>query len=356
MLCALGHDAQMSAHTQANQEGEMKRQVVLSGIRATGALHLGNYLGATRYFVQLSEDPTKKCYFFIANLHTLTTKTNPEDIKRDLKEIVLDFISMGINPEISTIFAQSSVPETSELNWLLACLTPVADLERMPHFKEKKDKKVAMGEFVNAGLLTYPVLMAADILGPRANLVPVGEDQHPHVELARELARRFNVIYGDTFPVPELLEHEAVRVPGLDGSGKMGKSDYNTIDLSDSPKIVREKLARAVTDPARAKRKDPGNPSNCNIYSLHALVSSSEELKRVFDGCRNAGIGCVDCKNIITENIIGILAPIQARKMDLASKGLDYVLEVLHEGGLIARKRIAETVGEVKEKMGVLMY
>ena len=169
------------------------RDVVLSGIRATGSLHLGNYFGALRHFVSLSLDETKNCFFFVANLHTLTTRTNPEEIKRDLQKIVLDFISVGINMERAVIFAQSSVPETCELAWLLNCVTPVADLERMPHFKEKKDQKISSCEIVNAGLLTYPVLMAADILGPRANLVPVGEDQHPHVELARELARRFKM-------------------------------------------------------------------------------------------------------------------------------------------------------------------
>ncbi|HDZ85174.1 MAG TPA: tryptophan--tRNA ligase [Candidatus Moranbacteria bacterium] len=234
------------------------KDVVLSGIRATGSLHLGNYLGAMKFFAQLSQDGTKDCFFFIANLHTLTTKTDPEDIKRDLKEIVLDYVSIGIDPNVATIFAQSSVPETCELNWLLGCLASMGDLERMPHFKDKKDKKEAKREMVNAGLLTYPVLMAADILGPQANLVPVGEDQYPHVELTRELARRFNTIYGETFPVPDLLSGEAIRVPGLDGTEKMGKSDYNTIDLSDSSDVVRKKMAKAMTDPSRKKRSDPG--------------------------------------------------------------------------------------------------
>jgi len=256
------------------------KKVVLSGIRATGKLHLGNYFGAMRYFVKMSQEKDKKCFFFIANLHTLTTKMDPADIKRDLKEIVLDFISVGINPEKSIIFAQSSVPETCELSWLLNCLTPVAELERMPHFKEKKDKKIALKEIINAGLLTYPVLMAADILGPCASLVPVGEDQHPHVELTRELARRFNHIYGETFPIPELLKSEAIRVPGLDGTGKMGKSDQNTIDLSDSPKVIKNKIAKAVTDPARIRRKDAGNPDICNIYALHMLMSTGEEFKK----------------------------------------------------------------------------
>ena len=334
----------------------MNKQVVLSGIRATGNLHLGNYLGALRYFVTLSNDESKKCFFFIANLHTLTTRTDPTEIKRDLLEIVLNFVSAGIDPEKSTIFAQSSVPETCELNWLLACITPVADLERMPHFKEKKDKKEEMGETINAGLLTYPVLMAADILGPKANLVPVGEDQYPHVELTREIARRFNHVYGETFPMPNVLEVEAIRVPGLDGTGKMGKSDQNTIDLSDTIEAVKNKLAKAVTDPARKRRKDPGNPSVCNIYTLNQLMSSNEEIKVVYSGCLKAEIGCLDCKSIISKNINSILAPIQQRKAELSGKGRQYILEILSEGGKKARKIISSTVEEVKDKMGVPTY
>lgn len=332
------------------------KDVVLSGIRATGSLHMGNYFGALRHFVNLSKDETKKCFFFVANLHTLTTKTDPDDIKRDLREIVLDFVSVGVDPDTSSIFAQSSVPETCELAWLLNCLTPVADLERMPHFKEKKDKKVALGEIVNAGLLTYPVLMAADILGPRANLVPVGEDQHPHVELARELARRFNTAFGETFPIPELLANEAVRVPGLDGTGKMGKSDQNTIDLADSPETVKKKFERAVTDPARKRKTDFGDPSKCNVYAFHSLVSSGEDIKKVHEGCRTAGIGCIECKGIISGYISDILAPIQQRRMELNKKGSEYALEILAEGGKRARKVIAETVALAKDRMGVPFY
>lgn len=332
------------------------KDIVLSGIRATGKLHLGNYLGAMRYFVQMSQDKSKKCFFFVANLHTLTTKNDPDDIKKDLLEIVIDFVSVGIDPEVSTIFAQSSVPETSELNWLLACLTPIFDLERMPHFKEKREKKLALGESINTGLLTYPVLMAADILGPKANFVPVGEDQHPHVELTREIARRFNTIYGDTFPVPELLAHEAVRVPGLDGTGKMGKSDQNTIDLSDSPDTIRKKVAKAVTDTNRIRKHDPGDPGICKLYALHRLVSENEERAQIFQGCKSAGIGCAECKNILSKNIIDILTPIQEKKRELMVKSTDYALEALHEGGKAARKKIAATVEEVKEKMGVPFY
>lgn len=333
-----------------------KKDVVLSGIRATGRLHLGNYLGAMKYFVDLSKDQTKECFFFVANLHTLTTRTSPDEIKKDLLEIILDYVSVGIDPNVSVIFAQSSVPETCELSWLLSCLSPVADLERMPHYKDKKFNKSLLTENDNAGLLTYPVLMAADILGPRANLVPVGEDQHPHVELARELARRFNNYFGETFPIPELLAGNPVRVPGLDGSEKMGKSDQNTIDLSDSPEIVKMKMAKAKTDTSRVRRNDPGNPAECNVYTFHSMLSTSEEIKEVHNGCVNAGIGCIDCKKIVTNHINQLLEPIQQSRSELVKNGSGYALEILAEGGKRARKVIAKTVVEAKDKMGVPIY
>lgn len=334
---------------------EREKEVVLSGIRATGQLHLGNYLGAIKYFVELSKDESRTCYFFIANLHTLTTRINPEDIQRDLLGIVRDFVSAGIDPEKSIIFAQSSVPETSELNWLLACLTSVSDLERMPHFKEKRDKKLEERDIVNAGLLTYPVLMAADILGPKASLVPVGEDQHPHVELARDLAKRFNSVYGETFPLPGLLE-ESIRVPGLDGNGKMGKSDGNTIMLYDDPETVKMKLRVAATDTKRQRRKDPGTPEVCNIYSYHLLLSEIDEINYIVNGCKTASIGCIECKDIVSKNISKILIPIQENRKVIDSKGEGYLREVLHCGGARARERISKTVEEVKEKMGVPFY
>ncbi|PIR13351.1 tryptophan--tRNA ligase [Candidatus Falkowbacteria bacterium CG11_big_fil_rev_8_21_14_0_20_39_10] len=332
------------------------KQVVLSGIRATGKLHLGNFLGAMRYFVELSQDPAKQCYFFIANLHTLTTRVDPKLIKHDLLEIVLDYLAAGINPENSVIFAQSSVPETCELSWLLGCITPVSSLTVLPHFKDKKEQMESLGQSVNSGILTYPVLMAADILGPRANLVPVGEDQKPHVELTRDLARRFNNLYGPTFPEPQTLEGEDIRVPGLDGSGKMGKSEGNTIDLIDTPEVIQTKIARAVTDPARVRRTDPGTPEICNVFGLHQLLSSPEEISYVANGCRIAGIGCLDCKKILSDNVVRLLELFQIRRRELAEKGQSFILDILRDGGQCARAVISETVKEVKEKMGVPAY
>lgn len=335
---------------------DQKKRVVLSGIRATGKMHLGNYIGAIKQFVELSQDPEKECYYFIANLHTLTTRTDPLAMQRDMRNIVLDFIAAGIDLENSTIFAQSSVPETTELTWLLACLTSVAELERMPHFKEKKEKKEELGEAVNAGLLAYPVLMAADILGPKANLVPVGEDQHPHLELTRQIAKRFNNRYGKTFPIPEVMRGESIRVPGLDGTGKMGKSDSNTIDLTDPPDIIEQKIKVAVTDPARKRRWDPGSPQKCNIFSLHVLLSSPDELSEVAEGCRTAKISCIECKRNLSDNVISLLKPFQERRQELIVQRENIVDEILHEGGKKARQRIAATVNEAKEKVGVPSY
>ncbi len=332
-----------------------QKKTVISGIRATGKLHLGNYLGVMRNFANLSLDETKRCYFFVANLHTITTNIDPQSIRHDLREIVLDYISVGVDPERAVIFAQSSVPETSELMWILNCFTTVAELERMPHFKEKRGK-LEEKEIVNSGLLTYPILMAADILGPNADLVPVGEDQHPHVELTRSLAKRFNNIFGKTFVIPDILSSEVVRVPGLDGTAKMGKSDKNTIDLSDSPDIVSQKVFKSVTDIRRKRRSDPGDPTCCNIYTMHTIMSNGDEIRYVHDNCRSAGIGCIDCKEILIQNINNILFPIQQKRFELTRQGYEFVDEILHEGGIVARNKIAPKVEEVKEKIGVPSY
>jgi tryptophanyl-tRNA synthetase len=334
------------------------KEIVLSGIRATGRLHLGNYLGAIRNFVALSNDPGKKCFFFIANLHTLTTRIDPGEIDRDLKEIVLSYLACGINLENSVIFSQSSVPETCELSWLLSCLSPIGDLTRMPHFKEKGAKlEQVKDQSVNAGLLTYPILMAADILGPCANLVPVGEDQLPHLEFAAELAKRFNHRFGELFPVPNKIDQEDIRVPGLDGSGKMGKSDNNTIDLYDSADEIWKKLKPAKTDPARKLRTDPGDPNICNIYTLHNLLSTDKQLVRVYKGCRNAEIGCIDCKKILYKNIDAVLKPIRERYTELKINNPDQLVRsILMRGGNIARAKIAPVVNQAKQKMGVPSY
>lgn len=338
------------------EEKEDESGVVLSGIRATGGLHLGNYLGAMRHFVDLSRDPKKECFFFIANLHTLTTRIEANLIRHDLAEIVLDYLAAGIDPNHSVIFAQSSVPETSELNWLFTCMTPIASLVNLPHFREKRGKMESLGQSVNSGLLIYPVLMAADILGPKANLVPVGEDQKAHVELAREIAKRFNNLYGETFPEPKTLKGKEIRVPGLDGNGKMGKSDGNTINLSDTPDEIRKKIRAAMTDPARVKKTDPGTPAICNIFSFHQIISASNQIEQIKSGCQMAQIGCMECKRILGDNIIDLLTPLQQRRSELEKAGSSFILDILNDGGKRARNIIAPTVADVKEKMGVPLY
>ena len=334
-----------------------KKKVVLSGIRATGKMHLGNYLGAMQDFVALSKRDDRTCFFFVADLHTLTTLPDGEKIRRNVPEIVLAYLAAGIDPERSTIYTQSSVPETSELFWLFSNLMPVGELLKSPTYKEKAERHA---DNVNAGLLNYPVLMAADILGPRADFVPVGEDQLTHLENARDIARRFNLRYKrpheeDYFPLPQPMEKGGIRVPGLDGTGKMGKSEENSLDLVDTPEEMWKKLAPAVTDPARQRRKDPGNPDVCNLYAIHTFVSTEEELSWVREGCRSAGIGCLDCKKVLHKNIVDLLGEYRERHADLSGRR-GYVEEVLREGARRARKVVGETVREVQERMGVASF
>lgn len=355
------------------------RRVVVSGIRATGELHLGNLLGAIRQCAVLSQDPANDCFFFVADYHSLTTEQNPDELRRFRNGVVLNFLAAGIDPERATIYTQSSVPETTVLAWLLACHTPVGELLRMPHYKEKRDDlkkrakeaektpKVPMKtkgrrhevseDYGNAGLLTYPVLMAADILGPMANIVPVGDDQRTHLEMARGLARRFNRTYGEIFPIPEMLVHSHKRVPSLSKhgqTGKMGKSNAEGAISLDASLVQISKIVKgAYTDPARITRDIPGNPKICNIFTTHEFVSSPKELAWARKGCKKALIGCGECKGVLIANLEAILAPIRERRAELLAKGDRYIEEILYEGGLRARKRIAETVERAKEMAGV---
>lgn len=331
---------------------QLKPQVVLSGIRATGKMHLGNYLGAMKNFVDLQNTEGYQCFYFVADYHTLTTNPDPNELKTNLPGIVLDYLAAGIDPTKSTLYAQSSVPELAELCLLIGMVTPIGELMRCPTFKEKARKQP---DNVNHGLFTYPVLMAADILGPKADIVPVGEDQLPHVEITRFIASRFNNRYGEVFKLPEALIEKAIRVPGLDGTDKMGKSEGNTIDLSDSADVVWEKLRVAVTDEKRERRIDPGRPYLCNLYALHEFVSPKELVKEIDEGCRSAGIGCVECKKELAGNITAILDPLQQRRAKIA-KDQDYIRQILHDGGQRARAVIQRTVNEVRDRMGLVMY
>lgn len=329
-------------------ESSRKKQTVVSGIRATGKLHLGNYLGAMRNFVVLQEQ--YDCYFFIADYHSLTTEDDAGNLKAHLVPIVIDYLAIGLDPEKCVLFAQSSVPEIAELTLLLSMVQPKADLESLPTWREKKEDQEAKGKIATLGLFNYPMLMAADILIQKAALVPVGKDQLPHIYFARDVARRFNARYGETFPSPDILEGKAIRVPGLDGADKMGKSSGNTIDLIESAGDIRKKLAVAVTDTNRKRRQDIGNPFECNIFALHELISDPALVSQMQAGCQSAGIGCVDCKRALGNEIIKLLGPFQQRRAEIKP---DYAEEVLREGGKRARESAQRTVREVREKMGL---
>ncbi len=331
----------------------MAKEIVLSGIRATGRLHFGNFLGAVRNFVDFQK-AGNTCLYFVADLHTLTTLKNPDEMRNNLVEMVKDYIAAGLDPEASIIYAQSSVAEISELCLLLSMLQPLGDLERMPTFK---DLVRVNPNNINLGLVTYPVLMAADILGPKATLVPVGQDQVPNVELARALARRFNDRFGETFVIPEMMTR-MVKVPGLSG-GKMGKSEGNTVDINAPIEEIREAYRKhGVTDPQRIHVTDPGDPYHrCqSVYAVHELVTPGEtETREIANACMGAQISCLTCKNKLVDSIAVILEPFQARRAELAHQD-DFVRDVLHEGGKKARARIAETVAVVRDKMGVVIY
>ncbi len=327
-------------------------KTVLSGIRATGKLHLGNYLGAMQNFVKLQNNTGYRCLYFIADYHTLTTSPDPLNLRTNLLEIALDYLAAGIDPENSILYAQSSVPEIAELCLLLGMVMPIGELQRCPTFKEKARKQP---DNVNHGLFSYPVLMAADILGPKANLVPVGKDQLVHLEITRSIAQKFNARYGEIFPIPSALEEKAIKVPGLDGSPKMGKSDGNTIDLTDCSETIQKKISVAVTDPQRQRRCDKGHPLKCNIFLLHKFISDNELIAEMKEGCKTAKIGCVDCKKHLSNNIAALLRPFQETRERL-KKDQDGVNTILKKGGEQAREIIQKTVTEVRERMGLRMF
>lgn len=333
----------------------MNVQTVLSGIRATGRLHLGNYLGALVRFAKMSRDQAYRCFFFVADLHTLTTLKEAETIREHMPNIVLDYLAAGVDPDTTTIYLQSSVPQVTELAWYLSCIASVADLQGMPTFKSKAGKQA--GD-VNAGLLNYPVLMAADILGPRAHLVPVGRDQMPHLEFAALLARRFNRMYGSYLPIPDALGSEMISVPGLsmmDSEGrfpKMGKSDDNTINLEDSEEATQEKIRVAPTDPQRKRRADTGDPTHCAIFALHQIVSRPEDITASQVGCQTAQIGCVDCKRMLADNVNNALREFRDRRRKLAETP-EIVRDVLEAGKTRVEPLFNETIGEVRERMGI---
>jgi len=382
------------------------RPRVLSGMRPTGRLHLGNYMGALHNWVRLQQD--YDCYFFIADLHALTTDyAEPGDVREKSFQIALDFLSAGLDPERCVIFKQSDVPAHSELFLLFGMFTPVAWLERVPTYKEQQENLKGK-DLATYGFLGYPLLMSCDILLYRPQYVPVGQDQVAHVELTREVARRFNQLYPGEFllspdaapwempailekarklagepkdstrtefnashlyaaaqatkkissfgrreilPEPQALLTPSPKLPGLDGR-KMSKSYKNHIELSESDESLRAKIKGMVTDPARVRRDDPGEPDICPVGDLHKVFSSEETMQKVYDGCRSASIGCIECKGWVADNIVRMIAPIRDRRHALEAKP-EYVNEVLAHGRDRATARANETLDDVKHAIGI---
>lgn len=326
----------------------MKR--VFSGARPTGRQHIGNYLGAIQNYVQLQQE--YECIYCIVDIHALTTLEGKEAVsvlQTNIQDMILDWLAAGLDPEKSTIFVQSYVPEVMELHTLLSMVTPLSWLMRVPSFK---DKVKIQPQNVNYGLLGYPVLMTADIILYKAEVVPVGEDQMAHLELSREITRRFNNLYGDTFPEPQAKLTQVPLIVGLDGAQKMSKSLDNDIELAASAEETLKRVKAAFTDPARKLRSDPGNPRICNIYSLHGAFGSTR-LEEIDSECRNAGIGCVDCKKLLAQEINDTLEPFRERRRELASRP-DYIRDVLADGARRAQAIARETMKEVREKMALI--
>ncbi|MEW5916488.1 MAG: tryptophan--tRNA ligase [Gemmatimonadota bacterium] len=320
---------------------------IFSGIQPSGELHIGNYLGAVKNWVALQyEIDSLIC---IVDYHAITQAFEPAELRRRTHEMGLSLLAAGIDPERTILFVQSRVPEHTELAWVFSAVAPVGELERQTQYKEK----AARQESVNAGLLTYPVLQAADILLYKADTVPVGEDQLQHLELSREIARRWNARFKENFfPEPQARLTPTRRIMGLDGQAKMSKSLGNTVGLLEDPPAIWEKLRPAVTDPARVKRTDPGTPEVCNIYHLHKAFSPPATVDHVATQCRTAGWGCIDCKKVLFESMNAELTPIRERAAALAAEP-GKVSEILDGGAQRAKTMARATMREVKDLMGL---
>lgn len=324
-------------------------KIVVSGMRPTGKLHLGHYFGVLKNWLELQDQ--YRCYFFIADWHALTTEyQDPKILKQACRDILLDWLAAGLDPKRCTLFLQSRVPEHAELHLLLSMLTPISWLERVPSYKELKNE-LKDRDLSTYGFLGYPLLQTADVAIYNAHLVPVGQDQVAHLELSREVLRRFNHLYGETFVEPQPLLTHSPKVPGLDGR-KMSKSYGNSIYLSDDEAAVRKKMGDAVTDPARIRKSDPGNPDVCNVFDYHRLFSPPELVSRVNLQCRAAEIGCVEDKKLATENLLAFLKPIQERRRELEAQP-KLLEEILETGAAEARKVAQGHLKRVYERMGL---
>jgi tryptophanyl-tRNA synthetase len=322
---------------------------ILSGMRPTGPLHMGNYLGALANWVGMQDQ--YDCYFFVADWHALTSDyEKPGPLTEHVRNILIDWLSVGLSPDKSTIFVQSKVPEHAELYLILSMITPVPWLERNPTYK---DQIVQLNnkDLSTFGFLGYPVLQAADIIMYKANGVPVGVDQVPHVEITREIARRFNHLYGPVFPEPDAILTQTPKILGLDRR-KMSKSYGNAIYLSDSPEAIAAKVMQMITDPQRMRRSDPGNPDICNVFEFHKLYTDPEHVRQIDHDCRSAEIGCVECKKIMAKKLTQALAPIRDKRHYYESNP-DLVQQIMTDGSAEARKIANETMAQVKNAINI---
>jgi tryptophanyl-tRNA synthetase len=325
-----------------------KKGRVFSGARPTGRQHLGNYLGAIRNYVALQEE--YDCIYCIVDLHALTTVEDTVNLKQNAIEMGLDFLAAGIRPEETIMFVQSHVPEVTELHTILSMVTPLGKLTDLPTFKEKVRSQP---DNVNYGLVGYPVLMTADIVLYKADVVPVGIDQAPHLEFARETVRSFNHRFHTKALIePQMKNTEVLKVLGIDGKEKMGKSLNNHIELAATPEETRKRVLEMVTDPARIRRTDPGNPDICNVFSMHKIFSAQAEVESINQECRRAGIGCVDCKTLFAKNLNDHLAPFRARRSALEAKP-GVVEQALADGAQRARAIARATMQEVREAVAL---
>lgn len=325
----------------------MSQPRIFSGMQPTGEAHLGNYLGALRQWVKLQDEAD--CIYCIVDYHAITVPYDPAMLAERTLDLAVNFLAAGLDPDRCTMFVQSAVPEHMELTWIFNAVTPLGELERMTQFKEKAEGL----QSVPAGLLNYPILQAADILLYRTTLVPVGDDQAQHLELAREIARRWNRQFGDYFPEPQARHGDAGRIRGLDGEAKMSKSRGNTVSILAEPGEVWQRVRTAVTDPQRVRRSDPGRPEVCNVFSLHRFFTPAERIEAVEQECRAAEIGCVECKRLLAGGIVRDFEPIRARAAEYRARP-ERVREILGDGAARCRGIARETLRAVRERMGLL--
>lgn len=327
----------------------IKKKIVLSGMRPTGPLHLGHLAGALKNWIRLQDE--YDCYYTIVTWHAFSSEYQKSTVIRDyIFEYAAGWLSFGIDPEKSVVFVQSEVKEHAELHLLLSMIIPLPWLQRVPTFKEMQ-REIPDKDLNTYGFLGYPVLQTADIIIYKAHAVPVGEDQSYHLELAREITRRFNRLYGEIFPEPQILLTEVPKLAGIDGR-KMSNSMNNTIHLTDPPEVIREKISPMVTDTRRIRRSDPGVPEDCPVFTLHKAFVDKTKREELANGCRTAGIGCLECKNVVIDKLIQILAPFQEKRREY-DKNPHLVHEILEEGNRKARQKAQKTMEEVRAAIGL---